>query len=513
MGSNLLLDFRIVDERWNDDWARAADESYAPRGGLISENKETRDLETLALGQVLDGALSKTEDRLGELTHYRPFKGLVDKDPFKALSALRLALREDKFPVQFWTDLLSDWPEGTSIRLRWLAAQTLARLNDKHALELRYYSPAWLKNHMSALYKSSRPNALLVFDSFLGPFAKLMLPIPQALLVKPLLAVRCSPSSRVSINKAINSPIGHLTEALWSVTANKGKPMGRLNGNLARRFEQLSEVPGDGGGHAVAILSMHLGWIDYRYRDWSRDFLLPKFKLENPLSEAAWHGFLYNRNRLTNEVFEILRDDWLKILSGEAPWAMDLEGQRVLIDAMVWMTNPDRDGGPLFKFDEVREILRGTNSQGRSHAVWTLGDVLSETARWDSFVRPFIDYAWPKELRFKSREATRSFLRIAENAGEHFPEVVRTIKPLLRPVQDGDMFTYRIYRYPNESEDGENHFAREYPRETLELLDAITGDDRVMLPYGFGDALRALVRFDPTLQETPEYRRLSKLLD
>lgn len=508
-----LAEFKLVDAQWNDDYVRGADESFSPRGGWIAENKETKGLEELPVNEILAAAENSTEERFDELTHFKPFRGLVEQHPFMALSALRRAIRDDEFPAQFWIDLMSNWPEGTSLRLRWLAAASISNLTDERALELRYYSSDWLKKHLAAFYSTSRPKALEIFDGFLRPFKNAAVAETESSIGDSTIGGVVQIESQVSINKAINSPIGQLTEALWSVTANKGKPIGRLNGKLASRFEKLSQVPGHGGGHSIAVLAMHLGWIDYRYEDWSREFLLPKFHLDNPLSEAAWHGYLYNRNRLSREVFEALHDDWLAILEGNAPWEMNLQGKRVLISTMVWLTNPEREGGALFSFAEVKAILKETDAESRSHAIWALGDVFPEHGSWQDFVKPFIEQAWPRQLRYKSRQATRNFLRIAENAGENFPEVVKTIKPLLRPVQDGDMFTYRIYRDPKKDGKEASSFASGYPKETLELLDAITGDDRVLLPYGFSDALKALVGFDPTLQETPEYQRLSQLID
>lgn len=498
-----------VDERWNDEWARAADDSLGPRGGWIAENVETRGLESAPLSELVASASKSTEERIGELTHYRPFRGLVAQFPLRAISALRLERRKGNFPVHFWIDLLSNWPDGTSLRLRWLLAHTICSLKDEQALELRYYSADWLNKHMNALYRSSRTKALQVFDGFLRPFLKAPAKFSESSMGDASIGGEVQKESQVSVNKAINSPVGRLTQALWSVTANKGKPIGRLNGNLAARFEKLSRVPGNGSGHAIATLATHLGWIEYRYKDWSHAFLLPKFDLSNDLSEAAWHGLVYNRNPLTAEVFDALRVPWLAILRGEAPWRMNPEHRRILVESMVWLSDPNREGGATFSFAEVRDVLRTIGDQGRGQALWALANSLERNDNWDTFIKPFIASAWPRQLRFKSDETTRGFLQIAEKAGESFPDAVTTIQPLVRPVPNADMLTYRISRNLKDEE----NIAKDYPFEMLVLLDAITGDDRVQMPYGLPDALKALAELEPRVRETKEFRRLIALVD
>src|SRR3546814_16491219 len=79
---------------------------------------------------------------------FRPFEGLVVAQPFRALAALRFALRNDDVPTGFWEALLSNWPEETPLRLRWLVAHTVSQL-PKDALEaLRYYVPKIGRAHV-----------------------------------------------------------------------------------------------------------------------------------------------------------------------------------------------------------------------------------------------------------------------------------------------------------------------------------------------------------------------------
>lgn len=232
------------------------------------------------------------------------------------------------------------------------------------------------------------------------------------------------------------------------------------------------------------------------------------FEPSHPLSEAAWHGLVYNRNPLPAEIWTALRAPLQDVVTGNVPWPFDDEAKRAMLDAMVWLSDPEMEGGAIFNFAEIRNVLRGIDDEGRGHALWTLGNILEGGDKWAAFVQPFIEQAWPREKRFRSEQATRGFLRIAEQAGSHFPDAVRTVKPFLRPVPHADIFTYRLSR-----DSKERSSARQHPLEAIQLLDSITGDDRVTMPYGLAEALDVLGDADPRVRETSEFRRLSALAE
>jgi hypothetical protein len=181
----------------------------------------------------------------------------------------------------------------------------------------------------------------------------------------------------------------------------------------------------------------------------------------------------------------------------------------VFASCLVWLSRPSEENPPLFSFAEIRETLAAIDDDLRGRILWVLANSLEEHGEWIEFIKPFIENAWPRHLRYRSDETTRGFVHIAENAGDNFPDVVKTILPLIRPVPNADMLTYRISR---DRKDKEN-IAKNHPRVTVELLNAITADDRARMPYEMGNALDALVDLDPGVTEMPEYRRLKGLLD
>ena len=498
-----------VDSRWTDKWAEGADDSLGPKGGMIAEVTDAQGLEQFSITEILDEADRLTKEDFDELRHYKPFRGLVEDHPFKALSTLRRGLKDGKVPVRNWIDLLSSWPKRTKLRLRLLLAHTIASLTDEQALELRYYSADWLQTNLSVLYRTRPAEALDLFDGFVRPFFTATPNLTRSSIGETTVAGEVQITSEVSNGKTINSPIGKLSEALWGLTPRQAEKRGRPDPEISSRFERLIQVPGHGSGHAVVVLTKRLGWIIYCYEEWAYDFILPMFKTDHHLAEAAWHGLVYNQNALPRKAWRQIRPHLLDVVRGKISWPFETEARRSIIDAMMWLTNPKMDGGAVFSFSEARTVLKELDNHGRGQAVWALSNILEQRKNWLDHVKPFIEQAWPREKRFRSEEVTRGFLRIAENSGEHFADVVRAIKPLLRPVPHADTFTYRLSR--NQEDQDSN--AKKHPLEAIQLLDAITGDDRVTVPYGLADALSILGELDPSIRESPEFRRLIALIE
>lgn len=232
------------------------------------------------------------------------------------------------------------------------------------------------------------------------------------------------------------------------------------------------------------------------------------FALDHPLSEAVWHGLAANPHWPSTKTLKILCPHLLALLKGEATWELDESQKRHWVQKMVILTRPENDGGPPVSFKEAREVLVAIDDKGRGDALWILADIASEQSTWSTFVKPFIEQAWPRQVKFRTENASRSFAHLVEKSGDNFPDVVRTVVGLLRPVAHLDMITYRLSKEP---EEGTNDFARSFPAETLMLLDALIADDRSQMPYELGRALEVISEADPALRRTPIWRRLYDL--
>jgi hypothetical protein len=277
---------------------------------------------------------------------------------------------------------------------------------------------------------------------------------------------------------------------------------------LGERFEELFNAHGDGGGHAACVVAQHFPWLDHWFPEWSNRVLRPMFEIDHPLSEAVWHGFATVNRWPSKATLQILCPSLLAVLRGEASWALDDSEKQHLIQKMVVLTRPENDGAPIVSFQQAQEVLITLDDKGRGDALWILGNIASEQNAWQSFAKPFIEQAWPRQLKFRTETASRSFAYLIEQCGDNFPDAVRTVVGLLRPVAHLDMITYRLSR---EAEEGTHDFAQRFPAETLLLLDALVADDRSQMPYELGRALEVIAEADPKLRKTKAWRRLSDL--
>jgi hypothetical protein len=127
---------------------------------------------------------------------------------------------------------------------------------------------------------------------------------------------------------------------------------------------------------------------------------------------------------------------------------------------------------------------------------------------WFGFVKPFIEEAWPRQLRFRSEETSRAFSTLVDEAGTNFPDAVETVLPFLRPVPHLDVITYRLVR---ETGSKKGDWAQDFPGPTLALLNALIADDRPSMPYELPKVLEIIADADPSLRQSFEWRRLQAL--
>lgn len=493
---------------WSDDRARSADRSLDSRGGMVERVTETRGIEAFPIGKILDEARNKTDNRNRELRDFRPFEGLVASQPFRSLAALRFALRQGAAPTEFWEALLTNWPDETSLRLRWLVAQTIAQLPKEAILVLRYDIPRWFEKHLKALAEADRSRALAIFDKILAVYVAAPPQVTKSGIGHSSIGGVVQDRSEVSVSKAINSPMGALAEALWHLMPDTVSEKGPMPDGVGERFETLFGANGDGSGHAACLVARHFPWLDHWFPEWSNLVLRPMFALNHPLSEAVWHGFATNPKCPTTQTLRMLCPYLLGLLKGEPEWKLNDSEKRNLIQKIIWLSEPTIEDGQLISFKQVREVLNVVNDKSRSDALWLLGHIVSKDGQWHSFVKPFIDQAWPRQVKFRTESASRGFAHLVEQSGDNFPDAVRTVLGLLRPVAHLDMITYNLSK---EAEDGTNDFAQAFPKETLQLLNALVADDRSKIPYELGKALEVIAEADPALRGTREWRRLIDL--
>jgi hypothetical protein len=503
-GSAQLQKLKTADPRWSDSWAAHADDSMSSWGGMISRVTDPQGLEKTPISDLLTLAASLSVDDHRQLKDYRPFDGVVEVAPFRALSALRLVARKGEHPIGFWRSLTSNWPEGTRPRLSRLLAHTLARLPAEVFADLRYDVAGWTTKFVEGLIRHDRRSGLIVFDAIVARY----MAGPDELLVSSVgtATVGGMPKieSEYSIMKAINSPGGDLALVLIHLLNNpkRRRPMPAYIGT---RLDRLLNLPGHGAGHAGSVIARQFRWLEYWYPGWV-DHLVQLFDPGHALSEAMWHGLAADQNLLSDAAGTLLKPALLRTLAGDAAWSLDHEAKVRLVQQMTNLTFT-RGGKAVISYPEARRALMAVNDQERSEAISMLARSMGGEGMWSSFVKPFLLGGWPRQLRYQGEASSRAFASLVEAAGDRFEEVLDIVEDYLRPVAHLDTFAFRMTK---DDSDGRNYSGR-FPAATLRMLDALVGPDRQTAPWNLGELLETIATAAPALRQSDPWRRLKAL--
>jgi len=252
-----------------------------------------------------------------------------------------------------------------------------------------------------------------------------------------------------------------------------------------------------------------LRWLYFIDPQWASKKVIPLFQQTHPLVEPAWNGFSYGELP-EPELFALLKPDFLRAVTRASSWHWTHEERRrlhqFLVVACYWHLKDAR----YATYTETHKALQKTDDEGRSDAVWCLNQIIKKHRAWSSFGRPFLEQAWPKEKRFQSETTSRGLLHIAESCESKFPEVVRTILPLLTAVPHLDLFL----RWSGTNGDVEKSDpATRFPEAMLSLLDRVVPGDPLAAPYELDNVIESIAKSQPRLRQDDRWRRLKLLVD
>jgi hypothetical protein len=500
----ILPQLMAVEPRWSDEWAWNAADSLGSFGGMVRRVTDPQGLEQVPIADLVTLAESLSTDDLRQLRDYRPFDGVVEVAPFRALSALRLVGRGGRWPERFWRSLISNYPENQKPRLTAFLGQTIARLPDETFAAVRYAIGDWVRKFAGGLIKHNRRIGLAVYDAILARFMAAAPEMLESAVGTATVGGVPKQESNFSIMKAINAPGGDLAMAILGLLDGRRK-CGAMPAYIGSRIKRLFDLPGDGAGHAAALVARQFGWFDYCYGEWTRQ-LVPMFDLDHPLSEAMWHGLSADANLISDDAGKLVKPALLRLIAGEAPWSLDEAASRRMIQQMVNLTFP-RAEKAVISFAEARRALIAASDDDRGEAITILANSIHIDGMWSNLVVPFISNAWPRQLQFQGPASARAFASLLEKAGDRFPEAVTLVLPYLRPITHLDLFAYRLKK---RDDDGQGYSAL-FPGETLKVLDAIVGPEPQTAPWNLGELLETIATSAPALRQSEAWRRLKTL--
>ena len=496
----VLPDLRSAHPRWCPEWDEAADESRDSRGVSIETDSDPSCIIDVPISQVIPLAIQHTGRVFPEPYDRRPFDGLVEQRPARAVAALTHAARRGDYPAEFWRSTLWEWPDGVRHRLSWLFGARLARLPSETVVELQDDVFGWLRKHLPKLAAQDQPRALSIFDALLDKLFTGEEEVEQS--------GEHQDRSRRTHNYVVSAPVDKATVLLLELLNSQGPGVGSgVPPEIKSRLERLFDAPGEGADHAAYVVASRLRWLDDIDPEWVRATIVPWFDLEHPVAESAWNGF--SDDWLPKpELFSLIKSDFLNAIVHAARWNWDDHYLQNLHEFLVRGCFWHQDYDAYITFEETRQVLQNTNDSGRAHSLWVFTRIVDENDAWRRFGKPFLERAWPKESRFQTEETSRHLVALAKGAGDFFPEVVQTILPYLVPMSRNIGFVSSLAR---QSDEETGRLPTRSPDATLMLIDKIIPDDPDPVPYELDSLTEIIAEAEPSLRQDSRWRRLKAL--
>ncbi|MES2237267.1 MAG: anti-phage defense-associated sirtuin Dsr1 [Pseudomonadota bacterium] len=409
------------------------------------------------------------------------------RDSFATTACALCALaREGEWPTDRWREALQAWSEDKLIRRSWrYMAQVLANAPDELMQSLDHGISWWLQ----AIAKT--------FDGqearFLG-------------LCRRILAMDHQDGVETDepVMKAINHPVGHVTEALLRWWYRRSPEDGQgLPDEVRPIFTELCNTQVDKFRNGRVLLAAHVIALYRIDRDWATQHLLPLFDWQRSLVEAraAWEAFLWSP-RLYRPLMEAIKEPFLDTARHYEALGKHNEQYAALL------TFAALDPGDTFSVAELASATRSLPTDGLCDAAQALVRALEGAGEqradyWKNRVFPYLRSIWPKSRDQITPSISESLARLCVAAKEAFPEALDLLKHWIQPPEHLDCLVYRLY---------EAKLCSKFPDSALALLDMVIRDNTAWPPTELINCLNDIRMTKVQLSTDERFQRLTAYL-
>jgi hypothetical protein len=399
-----------------------------------------------------------------------------------ALALCDLALAEE-WPVNRWRDAFQAWSEEAQIARSWRFIAPLVGTMPPETLQQVVDGLAWW---LEAASKSIDRH----HDLFLE-------------LCRRVLALSFEePAEDDSIvGRAINHPIGHVTQALLNLWFSRqpGDNAG-LPPDLEPTFRQLCDRRVGQFRYGRVLLASRAIALFRVDRGWSEANLLPLFDWSMGVTEAraAWEGFLWSP-RLYSPLLVAFKRQFLETARHYAE--LGAHGQVFAS----FLTYAALEPASPYSNQEFAEALGALPAEALAESAQALAQAVEGAGEqreeyWINRIGPFWQAIWPKSLELASKEIAESLARLSIAAGGQFPSAVASVVNWLQPIEHPDYVVGLL---------SESGLSSRFPEDALRLLNAIIGNQR-WAPRQLQQCLAAISEAAPELERDPRHERLTE---
>ena len=409
-----------------------------------------------------------------------------DEFPVTACALCALAQENIWLPDR-WRDALQAWAEEKLIKRSWrYMGHLLNESPDDFMLAIVHGVSFWLQSIAKTFEDKD----------------EIFLNLSQRILA---LDVEANVETDDPVMRAINHPIGHVTEALlrWWYRRNLEDGQ-RLPNELSSIFTELCNTDIEKYQHGRVLLAAH-AIVLYRVdREWAEINLLPLFDWQRSMSEAraAWEGFLWSP-RVYKPFLSSIKNSTLETAKRYQSLAKHAE------QYASFLTFIALDPGDAFTDQELTDALHAlpadglkSSAQALVHSLDSSGDQREEY--WRNRVLPFLHKIWPKSNDLMTPAISESIARLCIAAHNSFPEALHELKHWFQPVQHASYLVHTLHL---------SKLCERYPEETLNFLNSIISDESERLPRDLQQCLEQIQNVNDQLTSDARFVRLTKIIE
>lgn len=400
--------------------------------------------------------------------------------------ALCALAREGVWPTDRWREALQAWSEEKLLKRSWrYMAPILATAPDEVLQTLAHGVSSWLQ----AIAKTFEGHETLFF-----------------VLARRILAQdhQDGVDTDDPVGRAINHPVGHVTEALLRWWYRRSLEDGQgLPEELKPTFTELCDPRIDKFRHGRVLLAAHVIALFRVDGDWATRHLLPLFDWQRSEAEAcaAWEGFLWSP-RLYRPLMEMLKPAFLDTARHYAALGKH-DGQYASL-----LTFAALDPGDTFTTAELAAATRALPPDGLHDAAQALVRALEGAGDqradyWINRVIPYLHAIWPKTRDNVSPVIAESLGRLCVAAQDAFPEALTLLRAWLQPPAHPDYLVHRLH---------EAGLCGKFPEQALDFLGLVIGDQTQWPPSDLGACLDAIRSATPELETDQRFEQLMAYL-
>lgn len=410
------------------------------------------------------------------------------EESFQATTyALCHLAKQNVWPVERWRDALQAWSEERLHNRSWQYMGPLLVNAPDELLEPLAHGVSWW---MKAIAKTFNGNDV--------HFLKLARRILE-------FEYQDTADTDEPVMRAINHPVGHITEALLRWWYRRSPEDGQgLPDEIKNTFSELCNTGIDKYRHGRLLLATHIIALFRVDHDWAMQYLLPLFDWQCSELEAraAWKGFLWSP-RLYRPLMEVLKRAFLETAQHyKALGKHDAQYASLLTFAAL-------DPGDTFSITELASATRALPPEGLHNAAQALVRALEGAGDqrvdyWTNRVTPYLRTIWPKSRDNISPLIAESLGRLCVAAQDAFPEALALLHAWLQAPPHPDYLVHRLH---------EAGLCKRFPEHALNFLSLIIVGNQPWLSNDLGtclDDIRANMnnsQADPRLEELQTYYR------